>query len=211
MSAERPLGRRRRSKTLLDCKAQLLVVLRPVQANAAPVRTPSSLAKATTPSRTGLVPELGLVRASAWVELQDGGAAREVLARCSRKCSLVPGRRLRRFVQMPVAPASRAGRAGAAPAGQDPGQDRRHADADFDPGVDEVLQRAKPLARMGRARLRLAPDLLVERRDREGDRDLGALRRFVRTSTSRTIIGPRVISWNGFENSATPAGSRVGR
>ena len=56
----------------------------------------------------------------------------------------------------------------------DPGEDRRHADAGLDPGVDELLQRLEPLARVRGRRLGLAPDLVVERRDRERHRDVGA-------------------------------------
>src|SRR5829696_1186424 len=58
---------------------------------------------------------------------------------------------------------------------RDPRQDRRHADTDLDPRVDELVEGTEALARMRRARLRLAPHVLVERRDRERDRDLRAL------------------------------------
>ena len=43
-------------------------------------------------------------------------------------------------------------------------------------GVDELRERAQPLARRGGARLGPPPDLLVERRHRERDRDVGAAR-----------------------------------
>ncbi len=57
------------------------------------------------------------------------------------------------------------------PVGQ-PGQDRRQADARLDPGIDERAQRPQPLSGRRRAGLGAAPDLPVERRDREGHRDL---------------------------------------
>ena len=98
---------------------------------------------------------------------------------------------------MPQAPASRAARTTAASCSgrsEMPGQDRRHPDRGADAGVDELLERAQPLARRRRARLGPPPDLAVERRHRERDRDLGALRgASASTSRSRTIIGPRVI------------------
>ena len=50
-----------------------------------------------------------------------------------------------------------------------PGQDRRHADVRLDPGVDEQRERAQALPRRRRPGLRRPPDLLVERRHREGD------------------------------------------
>ena len=90
-------------------------------------------------------------------------------ARCSRKCSRVPGRRKSRFVQTPVAPASRAAlTTSASCAGSigDAGQDRRHADAGLDAGVDELRDGLQPLPRMRGRGLGLPPDLVVERRDR---------------------------------------------
>ena len=97
------------------------------------------------------------------------------------KCSRVPGRRKSRFAQTPVAPASRAalttsrellGSVG------DARQDRRHPDARLDPGVDELLQRPQPLARVCGRGLGLSPHVLVERRDREGDADRRVARGF---------------------------------
>ena len=55
-----------------------------------------------------------------------------------------------------------------------PRQDRRHPDPRVDPGLHEPRERAEPLARRRRSRLGAAPDLVVERRDGEGDRDVGA-------------------------------------
>ena len=125
--------------------------------------------------------------------------------RCARKCSRVPGRRKRRFAQMP-------GRAGLArgahdltqllgPVG-DPGQDRRHPDARLHAGVDERLHRPQPLARVRGRRLGSLPDLLVERRDRERHATRPpASHASTSTSRSRTIIGPRVMIPNGFDAS----------
>ena len=65
-------------------------------------------------------------------------------------------------------------------------------------GVDELLQRAQPLARRSGARLGAAPDLVVERRDGERHRHLGtASPPRPAASTSRTISGPRVMIENG--------------
>jgi hypothetical protein len=75
----------------------------------------------------------------------------------------------------------------------DAGQDRRHPDGRFDAGVDERFSAPQPLTRMRGRRLGLAPDVLVERgiekvTDTSARRDASAS-----TSTSRTIIGPRVM------------------
>src|SRR5207245_3854055 len=52
-------------------------------------------------------------------------------------------------------------------------QDGRHAHADVNAGSDELFDRTQALAWMGRAWLGLAPDLVVERGDAEGDVQLG--------------------------------------
>ena len=57
---------------------------------------------------------------------------------------------------------------------RDPGEDRRHPDRRAHAGFHEPLQRAEPLTWRRGAGLRLPPDLLVERRNRERDGDLGA-------------------------------------
>src|SRR5438445_469812 len=54
------------------------------------------------------------------------------------------------------------------------GEDRRHTDAGLDPRVDQALERPKALAGRRCARLGPAPDLGIERRDREADRDVCA-------------------------------------
>ena len=80
---------------------------------------------------------------------------------------------------MLVAPASRAARTTALELlGRvgDAGQDRRHPDAGLHPRVDERRQRLEPPARGRRPGLGAPPDLLVERRHREDDPDLRALR-----------------------------------
>ena len=94
--------------------------------------------------------------------------------RCSEEVLPRPGRRKSRFAQTPVAPASRAARTTSASCSGSVGdarQDRRHPDARLDPRVDELLQRAQPLARVCGRGLGLSPDVLVERRDRERDAD----------------------------------------
>ncbi len=94
-------------------------------------------------------------------------------ARCARKCSRVPGRRKSTFAQTPVAPASRAARTTSVQllgSVRDAREDRCHRDVRLDPGCHELLQRSQPLARVGGGRLGPAPDLLVERRDRERHR-----------------------------------------
>ena len=71
-------------------------------------RTPFSRASAATFSRTGFALGRAEVRAPPVELLVGRDELRPVRARCSRKCSRVPGRRKRKFVQTPVAPASRA-------------------------------------------------------------------------------------------------------
>src|SRR5439155_6624130 len=48
---------------------------------------------------------------------------------------------------------------------------RRHAHARIDPGVDQGTDRPQALSGRGRPRLGQAPDVVIERRDREGDPD----------------------------------------
>ena len=55
----------------------------------------------------------------------------------------------------------------------EPGEDRRHPDRGMDACLDQPGERTQPLTGRRRPRLGAAPDLLVERRHREGDRDLG--------------------------------------
>ena len=96
-------------------------------------------------------------------------------ASASRKCSRVPGPQVEDVrPDAAVAPASRAARTTSAscsgrprcPAGSAPC--RRRASM---PASTSVCERAQPLPRRRGARLGRAPDLLVERRDREGDAD----------------------------------------
>src|SRR3954453_15498663 len=55
-----------------------------------------------------------------------------------------------------------------------PAQDRRHSDPRVDPCLHEPREGAEALARGCRAWLGPKPDLVVERRDGERDRDVGA-------------------------------------
>jgi len=54
------------------------------------------------------------------------------------------------------------------------GQDRSHPNPSLDAGIDEPGQRGQPLPRRCRGRLGSAPDLVIERRDREGHPDVRA-------------------------------------
>ena len=81
------------------------------------------------------------------------------------------------------------------------------------PAPTSCDERAQPLARRGRPGLGRAPDVVVERRHRERDRDVGAVdAASASTSTSRTISGPRVMIENGFgAASSTSMQARVSR
>jgi hypothetical protein len=57
----------------------------------------------------------------------------------------------------------------------DPGHQRRHQHARRDPVAGQLGDRFEAQARVRRVRLGCAPRLLVERRDREVGRELGAL------------------------------------
>ena len=137
-------------------------------------RMPCSRASRATSARTGFVSGLRQVRAAVRVQLLVarqllGPVAREVLEEVLAR----PGPE-----EEQVRPD--AGRSGLARGAHDlrellrpvgePGEDRRHADARVDSGVDELADRAQTLARVRGRRLGLPPDVLVERRDRERDR-----------------------------------------
>src|SRR5262249_12713044 len=62
---------------------------------------------------------------------------------------------------------------------RDARQDRRHANAHVDAGVDETAHRSQTLSRWRRARLGALPHLFVDRWDRDVHRDLRAARRFL--------------------------------
>ena len=154
----------------------------------------------------------GLSRTAARTAAAARASAR---ARLSRKCSRVPGRRNSTFAQMPVAPASRAARTTSASCS----------------GLSETPGRIGAMPT--RASIPASVSSLIARRRCRGCAVDGSLLRQTSsssvgienvtddlarrdaswsTSTSRTIIGPRVMIENGFDAAAkTSRHARVSR
>ena len=139
-------------------------------------RTPCSRASCGTRSRTGSTSARGRYAPFAKSPSYRASSSGQSRASASRKCSFVPGgggagwpRCLSRPRLWPPDDGGDLLR----PV-RESGQDRRHPDARLDSRLDERRQRPETLVRWRSSGLSPPPDVAVECRDGERDRDVGA-------------------------------------